>query len=67
MNIVLLPPEQAESMNTYVDFTKETSKPCFHYRLADFVAEQAGEPAHFKVDANDYIFDPDKLTDEAED
>jgi hypothetical protein len=65
MNIVLLPPEEAEPMDTYVHFTKEKSKPFFHYRFTDFIDAKGGEPAHFNVYANGNMFDPHKIADTA--
>ena len=61
MSIVFLPPDQAESMGTYEEFTRERSKPPFHYRLADFVDGRFGEPMHWNVFENDFTFDPDKM------
>lgn len=61
MSIVFLPPDHAESMGIYDEFTRERSKPKFRYRLVDFVAGRTGEPAHWNMCKNDFVFDPDKV------
>ncbi len=67
MSIVLLPPDHAESMDTYIIFIRSISKPSFHYLLADFIDERDDQPAHWNGYTKDFIFDPDKLSDAAVD
>lgn len=60
MSVVLLAPDRAEVMDTYISFTKERWKNPFRYHLADFVDATFSHQAHWKGYKNLYTFDPGK-------
>lgn len=57
MSVVLLAPDRAELMDTYLNFTKEKWKNPFRYHLADFVDSTSSSDAHWKGYKNVYTFD----------
>jgi hypothetical protein len=58
MSIVLLAPDDAEAMGTYMNFTKNRWKNSFHYHLADYVHASTDEGAYWKGYQNRLQFDP---------
>lgn len=62
MSVVFLAPDNATSMDTYINFVSNMSKPRFHYHLAEFVSDTPQEPAHWKAFANDFEFDPESTS-----
>jgi hypothetical protein len=58
MSIVLLAPDHADIMDTYIDFTRNRWKEPFRYHLADFVPANGSDSALWKGYKNEFIFDP---------
>jgi hypothetical protein len=58
MGIVLLAPDHAEAMDTYMAFTKNLWKERFPYMLADFVPATPTEGAYWKGYKDRFEFDP---------
>jgi hypothetical protein len=61
MSIVLLAPDRAELMDTYLNLTANWQKNSFRYHIADFVPETATKPAHWNGFKDLFVFDPDAL------
>ncbi|MAT71923.1 MAG: hypothetical protein CMJ58_20660 [Planctomycetaceae bacterium] len=60
MNVVFLPPDHPDSMDTYFGFISNFVKRRFKYHIADFVVGQNGNETVWNVYRNEFEFDPEK-------
>jgi hypothetical protein len=61
MNVVFLSPDEADSIGTYMEFTRDRGKPRFNYHLAEFVQASPGESAYWKGYRDRFEFDPGQV------
>jgi hypothetical protein len=59
MSIVLMAPDAAENIDTYMEFISNMDKPAFRYKIIEYHNGRNGEPVCWKIDRRDpFTFDP---------
>jgi hypothetical protein len=58
LHIVLLPPDDAEHMDTYFDFIKPMEKNEFVFQFLDFLPGDKTRGAHWTLYQKEYFFQP---------